>query len=247
MRTKYTASFYRSAGADTPQSAAIVVPLIIRLLRPRSVVDVGCGSASWLAEFMRQGIDDVIGIDGPWIATDQLRIPADRFCVADLGSAIDVHRQFDVALCLETGEHLSLHQAPVLVRSLTSLAPVVVFSAAIPHQGGEHHVNEQWPGFWAELFGDAGYVFVDSIRHEIWTKPGVEWWYAQNMFVAVRREHLSSHPELLANAPFRPGHVVALVHPRAYAENVARGKSPVELLNATLGALRRSVLRRIVR
>ncbi|MGH9522534.1 MAG: class I SAM-dependent methyltransferase, partial [Terriglobales bacterium] len=45
------------------RSAREVVPLLIRMVAPESVVDVGCGTGSWLAAFRESGIYDVMGID----------------------------------------------------------------------------------------------------------------------------------------------------------------------------------------
>ena len=38
-----------------------IVPIAIRLVKPNSVVDVGCGPGAWLKAFMNQGITDVLG------------------------------------------------------------------------------------------------------------------------------------------------------------------------------------------
>ena len=38
----YTAKFYREL-ESTRQSAAEIVPIIIELLKPSSIVDIGCG------------------------------------------------------------------------------------------------------------------------------------------------------------------------------------------------------------
>jgi hypothetical protein len=51
--------------------------------------------------------------------------------------------------------------------SLVSRGPVIVFSAAIPYQGGTNHTNEQWPEYWARHFSAKGYVPVDCVRRQI--------------------------------------------------------------------------------
>ena len=60
-------------------------------------------------------------------------------------------RRFDLALCLDVTEHLPRECADPLVTLLTSLAPVVAFSAAIPVQDSYNHVNCQWPAYWFRL------------------------------------------------------------------------------------------------
>jgi hypothetical protein len=61
-------------------------------------------------------------------------------------------RTFDLAICLEVAEHLPPEAAEGFIDSLTRLAPVVLFSAAITFQVGNQHLNGQWPDYWATLF-----------------------------------------------------------------------------------------------
>jgi SAM-dependent methyltransferase len=238
----YDRAFYESAGAHTPKSAAEIVPLVLEYVTPRSVVDVGCGSGAWLAEFARRGADEILGLDGPWVAQASLQIPPERFRVVDLGRPIQENRRFDLAVCLEVAEHLPASQAATIVESLTRLADVILFSAAIPFQGGMNHVNEQWPEYWAALFAPRGFAFVDALRSKIWTNPNVEWWYAQNMFFVVEERVLARTPVLAQAAASTRASQLAVVHPRAYVENVARAKGPSELFQATLGAIKRRIL-----
>jgi len=198
------------------RSADVVVPLVLQLLSPRSVIDVGCGEGAWLAAFQRFGVDDVLGVDGSYIDQNLLQIPRGRFQAADLSKPLNLARTFDLAVSLEVAEHLPPNSAGHLVDSLTRLAPAVLFSAAIPFQGGNHHVNEQWPDKWAELFKERGYVPVDFVRKRIWQDETVEWWYAQNALLFVSVELLARNPSL--NSEFERTNLgqLRLVHPRQY-------------------------------
>jgi hypothetical protein len=69
------------------------------------------------------------------------------------------------------------------VKSLTNLAATIVFSAAIPGQGGVGHCNEKWPWYWQNLFADHGYRQYDPFRHLFWHNQDIAVWYRQNMFV----------------------------------------------------------------
>ncbi|MER3452772.1 MAG: hypothetical protein C4321_03245, partial [Chloroflexota bacterium] len=155
--TRYDRAFFEELADATCASADAVAPLLVDLVRPASVLDVGCGTGTWLAAFRRLGIEDVFGIDGGEITPSMLEIPAACFARADLSRPFDLGRRFDLALCLEVGEHLPAGAADALVGSLTAHAPVVAFSAAIPFQGGAGHVNEQWPGWWAARFAERGF------------------------------------------------------------------------------------------
>lgn len=133
---RYPGSYHRGLQEGSRQSAAEIVPLLQELIRPQRVIDVGCGLGTWLVVFRENGVEEVWGVDGPWIDRSMLSIPEDRFITWDLNAPLQLDREFDLALCLEVAEHLPSSSAQVLLDSLTCLAPVILFSAAIPFQGG---------------------------------------------------------------------------------------------------------------
>src|SRR6185503_9312291 len=132
MTARYKRGFYQTLAGNATRSSATVVPLILEFVTPKSIVDVGCGTGGWLAEFRKHGIEDVFGLDGPWVDPNLLEIPKERFRVADVGQPIQESRRFDLVVSLETGEHLPPEAAETFVKSLTGLGSVIVFSAAIP-------------------------------------------------------------------------------------------------------------------
>ncbi len=151
--TKYTSAFFSEARRErTRLSAEAVVPWILQTIKPQSVVDVGCGTATWLSVFHQLGVADILGIDGRWVETAQLEIPSRLFWAADLNRGFPVTRRFDLTISLEVAEHIEPKAAPGFVETLIAFAPVIFFSAAIPQQGGTGHLNEQWPSYWQHLF-----------------------------------------------------------------------------------------------
>lgn len=215
----YTPQVYRFVGATSETSAREIVPLLVELARPRSVVDFGCGTGEWLAAFRELGAAErVLGLDGDWVPRGQLAIAEGEFRAADLRAPVRLEQPFDCALCLEVIGHIPKPVDDTLLDSLTAAAPVLVFSAPIPLQGGigGDATNREWPAHWAGKLAARGYVAIDCIRPVIWENPAVGWWFAQNLFVAVRRELLSAYPRLAAahaadGAPPRP-----LVHPGCF-------------------------------
>jgi len=213
----YSAEFFRRQRDGSRRSAREIVPLVLELLDVRSVVDVGCGVGTWLSVFEENGIHDTLGID--WHqSVDLLEIAPERFIVRDLTGRLDLEREFDLVVSLEVGEHLSDEFAGSYIRSLTALGPVVLFSAAIPYQGGTHHVNEQWPPYWVGHFGTQGYRVVDCIRESVWDNEKVNWFYAQNMLLFVRSDRLRMYPKLQRAEERRRHSVLSMVHPRQYTE-----------------------------
>jgi SAM-dependent methyltransferase len=221
--TTYSDDFYDSHRDGTRRSAQVVVPLVLGLVPARSVIDVGCGRGTWLAVFAEHGVADVIGVDGDYVSRGRLEIPPDRFHGWDLSRPYLTDRTFDLAISLEVAEHLPETAADDFVASLTRLAPVILFSAAAPYQGGNNHVNEQWPAYWSRRFADHDYLPVDCVRRRAWADPNVEWWYAQNTFLYVRRDRLESDPALWRESEAAGPHALALVHPRRYVEWVEWG------------------------
>jgi SAM-dependent methyltransferase len=218
----YTETFFAGLRETARQSSAVIVPLVLDLVRPRSVIDVGCGEGIWLSNFRRRGVEDVMGVDGGWVDKAQLAIPADRFLTHDLRGPIPVGRRFDLVVCLEVAEHLPEDCATTFVESLTRLGPVVLFSAAIPFQGGTDHVNEQWPEYWASHFSERQFVAVDCLRARVWREPTVAWYYAQNMLLFVARDYLTGHDALRREADRTNAGPPALVHPQLYLATAER-------------------------
>lgn len=224
----YTRSFYDEIRAGSLRSAEVIVPLVLQLLPVQSVVDVGCGDGSWLSVFRKLGVDDILGIDGHYVTRDLLQISEDHFQALDLTKPFALGRVFDLAISLEVGEHLPAECASAFVESVTRLAPLVLFSAAIPLQGGNHHINEQWPDKWAQLFQGHGYVPIDFIRKQVWQNDAVEWWYAQNTLLFARADLIESNPALKAEFEKTNPNQLCLVHPRQYQnlETVVRSQIP---------------------
>ena len=241
----YERPFYEWIDESAMTSAEVVAPIVVGMVHPASVVDVGCGTGGWLNHFARHGADVVQGLDSHRVPDDLLKIDPRDFEVADLTQPVALDRTFDLAVCLEVAEHLPESAAESLVDLLCSAAPIVLFSAAIPGQEGEAHINEQWPSYWATRFADRGFDCVDVLRPLLWNDQRVDWYYRQNMMIYVRagaRDRLSI-PEGLAQLPSPP---MGLVHPEVYSnyrERVARWKSTPLSLSAHMKALPDAVRR----
>lgn len=229
----YDAIFYANLHEGARRSARRVLPFVFDRIQPRTVVDFGCGSGAWLAEAEALGAAG-LGLDGPWVPQDALVIAADRFQEADLSKPIDLVRSFDLALCLEVAEHLPAKAAATLVGTLTRHAPAILFSAAIPGQGGTGHLNEAWPQVWCDLFAEAGFDGLDVLRQEIWNDPLIEPWYRQNLLLFMRR---NGNP--VADKAKAQTAVLALIHPDIWTARVQDD----EMRQARLDAAEAEVIR----
>jgi SAM-dependent methyltransferase len=166
------------------------------LVAPRSIVDVGCGSGGWLSAFAAAGVRDLVGLEGSPADPEMIDVEPSQIQACDLSKPFYLDREFGLAVSLEVAEHLPEEAAASFIESLTRLAPVVLFSAAIPGQGGVGHLNEQWPTYWASHFSRNGFEVCDCLRDRVWRDRRVEWWYRQNVLLFVRAQARSNYPRL---------------------------------------------------
>ncbi len=186
MEKHYTQDFFAGQRSGSRRSAEAIVPYIVDVMRPRSVIDIGCGVGHWPATFKQSGTWTAHGVDGPWVRQSGLELDAGSFVEFDFSEAEipfgleTPFPKYDLLTSFEFAEHIPEDKAEGLVELLCSLSNAIVFGAAVPGQGGVNHVNEQWPDYWTEKFARRGYVPCDFVRPAIWGLPDVEPWYAQN-------------------------------------------------------------------
>jgi SAM-dependent methyltransferase len=191
---QYQADFYRYLASFAVRSAERIVPRLAGVLPVRSVVDFGCGHGAWLSVWHAAGAT-ITGVDGSYVERRDLLIDPAFFHAADLAEPIDLGRRFDLVQSLEVAEHLPAPRARQFVDTLTSHGSCVLFSAAPPGQGGEHHVNEQPPDYWRALFREKGFVAIDYLRPLLREDAAVEPWYRFNIVLYVAEDHLAALPE----------------------------------------------------
>lgn len=212
----YTETFFTDIQNGSNRSAKAIVPLVLELTKPTSVVDVGCGTGEFLKVFQEQGVDDILGIDGVYVDTNLLTFPQESFRPIDISKPFKLERRYDLAVCLEVAEHLAPGSASGFIESLTQLAPIVLFSAAIPLQGGTHHVNEQWPEYWIQLFRNQGFEPVDALRKRIWTNCQVEVYYRQNAILFCNEQALTTNSALEKELQVTEPNKLSVVHPEMF-------------------------------
>lgn len=175
-----------------------------------SIIDVGCGVGSWGYGLTEQGYK-YTGID-LGVPIDKLVIDKIQYHDYDIRVPFTgVGNKFNLVLCLEVAEHLEPEYADVLISNLCSLGDVILFSAAIPLQGGVNHHNEQWQSYWGQKFEDHDYYpHPWDIRKNVWDNENVGVWYRQNM-VLYSREHWTG--DVPADNPDYP---LDVVHPQMF-------------------------------
>lgn len=191
---EYGTDFYRFLASFAVQSAQRIVPALTAAVPVRSVADFGCGQGAWLSVWVDAGAS-VVGVDGPYIDKRHLLIDAGDFHAADLAAPIDLGRQFDLVQSLEVAEHLPAAKAAQFVDTLTAHGAFVLFSAAVPGQGGENHLNEQPLAYWRAVFRERGYCAVDYLRPLIRHDPSIARWYRCNIMLYAREDAVAALAE----------------------------------------------------
>jgi hypothetical protein len=217
----FTPEVYAQIREGAKRSAAEVVPLVFDLYnlpdaRPlATVVDVGGGEGWWAHEFAMHGcqccvLDESVeeehdtedGVHFDHLALDTL--DAQMVTVPPAG-------RYDLAVCLEVAEHVPDEFGQNLVNGLCTLSDVILWSAAIPYQGGHGHINEQWPQWWADRFRiDHGLFASEVLRYEIWDDLSIEPWYRQNMLLYANEQWFEERKITYTASPR------SVVHPAIY-------------------------------
>lgn len=205
--------FYEQRDTVTRAAAKVILPIVLDPLTPQAVVDVGCGVGTWLSVCRERGVTHILGLERPEVPAELFVIPTEYVQRTRMSPPPALSTTFDLALCLEVAEHLPPNAADGLVTYLTQAAPAVLFSAAVPGQGGSDHLNEQWPSYWVQRFNERGYDTFDIIRPHIWNSKEIPVWYRQNLLLFVRQSWLAGRPavaEALCQSVPQP---LDLVHP----------------------------------
>lgn len=191
---EYSDGFFDYIDGGARASARELISVIGPWIKPNSVLDLGSGRGVWLDEWLKAGAKEIVGVDGDYVDRSQIAIPAESFVAADLSKPQNLGRRFDLAQSLEVGEHLPEAASSTLVESLTHHSNRVLFSAAVPGQGGEFHINEKPLEFWRQLFKSAGYSPFDCVRPRLKNAGNVEPWYRYNTILYLNENGMSGMP-----------------------------------------------------
>lgn len=199
----YDERFFAENIEPSLRAAKAVLPGVISRLSPfsKSVIDIGCAQGAWLSVAKAEGCT-VHGFDG-FAPEGDLLIDQSEFEHKDITNGVSC-AGYDLAMCLEVAEHLPETSSRALVAGLCE-ARFVLFSAAIPHQHGMNHINEQWQTWWAGLFAETGYAGSCNVRWSNWTNDEIEPYYKANLTIYAKDADLKL-------VGMTPG-VVDVVHP----------------------------------
>lgn len=207
----YSSTFYDYIDDGSRRSAKVVTALLLGEFSVESLLDVGAGHGAWAAQWIDAGVPDVLAVDGSYVDRSRLAIDVAHFHAHDLEQPLDLGRRFDLVQSLEVAEHLPALAADTFVQSLVRHGDIVLFSAAVPHQGGEHHVNEQPPEYWRAKFAAHDYTAFDWLRPKIAGEGAIMPWYRFNSILYANAAGISRlsaairHHRVPESVPLRIG------------------------------------------
>jgi SAM-dependent methyltransferase len=225
---EYDTKFFADERESSLRSAKVIVPFIMEIIKPKSVVDFGCGVGSFLYELRNLGVQEILGIDGTYLDDNILMVPEEFILKCDLSKEIKLERKYDLCISLEVAEHIDSASAEIFISNLTNSADVILFSAAIPGQGGTHHVNEQWPTYWAKIFEKRGFVAIDCIRPLIWDNENVDPVYSQNTIIYAKKDTIENYGLNQWSKVCLGTGLTRLVHPKIFA---AKSQNSIKVFN----------------
>jgi len=183
----YEDGFFNNEDRLAFKSAKIIVPYILKHIKLKSVLDVGCGTGSWLSVFQKHGINLVCGLDSHR-KYKYLRISRNAFRFQNFEKMIEIPEKYDLTISLEVAEHISPSQSQRFVDDLCKISNIVIFSAATPGQGGENHINENDLEYWRNLFRINGYYTYDLLRKQFDSNFNIAPWYRFNTLIYANKE-----------------------------------------------------------
>jgi SAM-dependent methyltransferase len=160
---------------------------IVETFHPTSVIDIGCGSGALLVALRKLGVRRLLGLDCAEAGLDIARargLDTRKFDIVT--DPLLYPAGYDIAVSMETAEHLPKKAADRYVELLCSLAPVVIFTAAHPGQGGIGHLNEQPPEYWKGFFKAHGFQPLENVVsawQPVWHSAGVADFYTNNLMI----------------------------------------------------------------
>lgn len=158
-------------------------------------------------------IGNCLGIDQHDYSSEYMLISQENYLKYDLRNPLSLTRKYDIAISVEVAEHIDNKYAKIFIGNLCRHSDVILFSAALPNQGGTGHINEQPCSYWKQIFEKYKYRAIDCIRPVFWNDDTIEIWYRNNSILYVNERLYNDFIKII---PMQV-HPLDIVHPEMLA------------------------------
>lgn len=190
MSKFYNSNYFSSSIFEYDYAA--IAETIIKEYQPKTIIEFGCGTGALAREFASRGIT-VVAIDG-YSMPDFSNYSDVKFTKIDLNNVNETQKflssfnsKFDLAISIEVAEHLNPDVSQSFIQWMTSVADVVVFSAAVPHQDGDGHINCRTRQDWYKFLKKSDFVIADTLRIHFTSNLRLGLWHKLNVIDYVRK------------------------------------------------------------
>jgi SAM-dependent methyltransferase len=243
----YDRLFYEYQREGALRSARALLPIVTKILTVRSVLDIGCGAGAWLCAYGELGVADHCGVDGDYVDPAVLLFDPRKFTPRNIVAPFALGRQFDLVQCLEVGEHVPPKTSRILVDNIVRHGKRVLFSAAVPGQGGEQHVNEQRYEFWRDLFAERGYRLFDFLRPRLRGIEIIESWYRYNILFFAHDDAVVGLPSNISTARVMERAIIKDYSPFRYRVRKAILRAIPQSAVSRLAIIKHNLVRRSIK
>lgn len=178
----YSKDYYSIHDENSYKSATVILNQLSNYISPSSIIDWGCGSGTWCKAAIEIWNVSIIGIDQHDFDGYQMYISQSNYRKEDIRKEIWVNK-VELAICVEVIEHIDEYYEDAVIDNICSCSDTILFSGALPFQGGTGHINEKPYSYWVKKFRERGYNLDDRIRRDIWDNSDVEIWYRNNIML----------------------------------------------------------------
>lgn len=187
----YNREFHKSIENDEYPQAVRLSEYITTFINPGCFLDFGCSTGLYLKE-VKNRLPNIpsVGFEFSQEAVDAALCP--NIYKTDLTENVVIQRVPNtLGLCLEVLEHIEDKYWKQVLLNMTRSCDKIIFSAAVPGQGGVGHINCRPKIDWIKRFHELGWVVdLDASRHLIghMQKGYHMGWFANNAMVLIPYE-----------------------------------------------------------
>jgi hypothetical protein len=184
----YSAAFHKAIESDELPQAVRLANYIQTYIKPYVFYDFGCSTGLYLREVKKR----LPMIESKGFEFSEEAI-ATALCPDIIKTDLTVPLFFGkksntLGLCLEVLEHIDDSFWREVLTNLTNHCDILIFSAALPGQGGTGHINCRPRIDWIRRFHELGWVVdADATQHLVgYMKQGLHMgWFVANALVFI--------------------------------------------------------------